>query len=534
MSFADFIVPLNNLFQSLPTLSAAITCLRRIQTFLESETREDFRIRSTGLSNEEKLSIDQPSTLPAVSIKNGVFGYENSKVVLNDINIEIPRGTLTMVVGPIASGKSSLCKALLGEIPYSQGMVTMTTLLPRVGYCDQTPFLSNGSIRDNIVGYSPFDAERYAEVVDATMLSIDFETLAQADRTNVGSNGITLSGGQKQRVSLARCLYLQSDLLIMDDVFSGLDADTEDQVFKRVFGVNGILQRRKTTVVLCTHSVRHLPAAGHVIALGPKGAIVEQGTFNDLLANQSYVHSLGVKSPSTSRTASEKIESTIPFQSDLLGRISTTLPPVLEDGGNINRVEGDSATYMVYFKSMGTLLAASLFLFGACLGFFYNFPTIWLKYWSDDVVATSHSHSFGYFAGIFGLLQCCSLISLLALGTLIYIPVINRSGLTLHHNALRTLVHAPLRFFTTTDQGIITNLFSQDLNLIDNELPNALFNTIFAICIGFGQAAVIASSSPYLAISYPFLMCVLYLIQKFYLRTSRQLRLLDLEAKSPL
>lgn len=527
-------VPLNNIFQSLPLLSAAVTCLRRIQKFLESETQEDFRIWSTKLrSDQEKLSIDQLSGLPAVSIKNGGFGWENEKMVLNDINVEIPRGTLTMVVGPIASGKSSLCKALLGEIPYSQGTITMTTQLPRVGYCDQTPFLSNGSIKDNIVGYSPFDAERYADIIDATMLNVDFETLPQADKTNVGSNGITLSGGQKQRVSLARCLYLQSDLLILDDVFSGLDADTEDQVFQRVFGETGILKRRQATVILCTHSVRHLPAAGHVVALGSAGTVVEQGTFNDLLANKSYIHSLGVKSSSTSRVTSEKIESddsSNSLQPDLLRRISTTLPPV-QEADNKSRIEGDKATYLVYFKSMGTVLATSLFVCGASFGFFYNYPTIWLKYWSDDTAA---AHSFGYYAGIYAVLQCCSLISLLALGTLLYITVINRSGLVLHHDALRTLVHAPLRFFTATDQGIITNLFSQDLNLIDNELPNALLNTIYTVFVAIGQAAVIASSSPYLAISYPFLICILYGIQKFYLRTSRQLRLLDLEAKSPL
>ncbi|CAG8975037.1 hypothetical protein HYALB_00011700 [Hymenoscyphus albidus] len=86
------------------------------------------------------------------------------------------------------------------------------------------------------------------------MLGIDFETLPIGDASNVGSNGITLSGGQRQRVSLARALYLQTDLLIFDDVFSGLDANTEDQVFRRVFGLNGIIRRRHATAVLCTHS----------------------------------------------------------------------------------------------------------------------------------------------------------------------------------------------------------------------------------------------------------------------------------------
>lgn len=528
--------PLNSVFQSLPNLVAGIACLRRIQGFLEGENRDDFRIAPVSSTvGGEKPSANLPSILPAISIQNGNFGWQRDKAVLSNIDIEIPRGSLTMVVGPIASGKSSLCKALLGEIPYHRGTVKMATRFPRVGYCDQTPFLSNGSIRDNIVGYSPFDAERYAEVIDGTMLSIDFETLPQEDRTNVGSNGITLSGGQKQRVALARCLYLQTDLLIMDDVFSGLDADTEDQVFQRVFGANGILKRRQATVVLCTHSVHHLPEAAHVIALSSGGTVIEQGTFHDLIANQSYVHSLGVKSSSTSQTSGDKIESddeATEFQTNILGEASTLTP--IPEANSKARLAGDKSAYKVYIKSMGKVLAVSLFLCGVCFGFFFNFPTIWLKYWSDDAVAANPSHSFGYYAGIYASLQIASMLSLLVLAVLLYITAITRSGISLHHDALRTLIRAPLSFFTTTDQGVVTNLFSQDLSLVDNELPNALLNVIYAVFVGTGQAAVIATSSPYLVISYPFLVCILYVVQKFYLRTSRQLRLLDLEAKSPL
>ncbi|OTA90463.1 hypothetical protein M434DRAFT_77909 [Hypoxylon sp. CO27-5] len=527
--------PLNSVFQSLPNLVAGLACLRRIQGFLESENRDDFRIVPVSSTAEEEKPSNLPSTLPAISIQNGNFGWQHDRAVLRNINIAIPRGSLTIVVGPIASGKSSLCKALLGEIPYHRGTVKMATRFPRVGYCDQTPFLSNGSIRDNIVGYSPFDAERYAEVIDGTMLSIDFKTLPQEDMTNVGSNGITLSGGQKQRVALARCLYLQTDLLIMDDVFSGLDADTEDQVFQRVFGANGILKRRQATVVLCTHSVHHLPEAAHVIALSSDGTVIEQGTFNDLIVNQSYVHSLGVKSSSTSQTSGDKIESNggaAEFQTKILGEVSTLTP--IPEANSKARLAGDKTAYKVYIKSMGKALAASLFLCGVCFGFFSNFPTVWLKYWSDDAVAANPSHSFGYYAGIYALLQIASMLSLLFLAVLLYITAITRSGISLHHDALRTLIHAPLSFFTTTDQGVITNLFSQDLSLVDNELPNALLNVIYAVFVGTGQAAVIATSSPYLVISYPFLVFILYVVQKFYLRTSRQLRLLDLEAKSPL
>lgn len=183
---------------------------------------------------------------------------------------------------------------LLGETSYFDGQALVRLNSRRIGYCAQNPFLSNATIMQNIVGFSPFDQTRYNEVIDATMLTIDLQTIPEGDDTKVGSNGITLSGGQKQRVSLARALYVETEFFIFDDILSGLDADTEEQVFRRVFGADGLIKRRCSTAVLCTHSIRHLPHTDHIIALAD-GTIVEQGNFQELMANQKYVHSLGVK-----------------------------------------------------------------------------------------------------------------------------------------------------------------------------------------------------------------------------------------------
>jgi ABC-type multidrug transport system fused ATPase/permease subunit len=126
------------------------------------------------------------------------------------------------------------------------------------------------------------------------------------------------------------------------------------------------------------------------------------------------------------------------------------------------------------------------------------------------------------------------LIALVLLGVAIFITSVKKAGASLHREALDTLMGAPLSFFTTTDVGVVTNLFSQDFNLIDTELPEATLNTLVTLLQAVGQIAVMLTSSAYLAISYPFLAVLLYVVQRFYLRTSRQIRLLDLEAKSPL
>ncbi|KAF2713300.1 P-loop containing nucleoside triphosphate hydrolase protein [Pleomassaria siparia CBS 279.74] len=529
-------IPLSQVFQSIPELISGLACIGRIQAFLECETREDFRHVLSDMQNEsEKVPVDNgTSSGSEVVIKDGNFGWEIGKFVLRDIDFQIPKSSLTLVVGPVGSGKSTLCKALLGEIPFSEGSVTLRTRFPHVGFCDQSAFLSNGSIKENIIGFSPIDNARYAEVIDTTALAYDLDTLPQGDQTNVGSDGISLSGGQKQRVALARALYLHTDLLVLDDVFSGLDADTEEQVFRKVFGPDGLLRRRRSTVLLCTHSVRHLPAADYVIALGD-GTVAEQGTFDELMVSQGYIQRLGLKNSSDSDVSSERTVSkeSAHDSKPRLNPVKLAKAPLPPDA-DASRQIGDRTVYKHYMKSMGWFLATSAITFACLWGFLLNFSTIWLTYWVKDINAEQPKHTYAYWAGIYALLQICAFISLLLLGISIWVASIKKAGANLHQDILRTLFRAPLRFFTETDTGVTTNLFSQDLNLIDTELPDATVSVLFSITQVVGQMAVMLTSSRYLAISFPFLIALLYVVQRFYLRTSRQLRLLDLEAKSPL
>ncbi|PQE21899.1 ABC multidrug transporter protein [Rutstroemia sp. NJR-2017a BVV2] len=536
-------VPLTQVFESVPQLMAAIACLGRIQAFLEGEIRHDFREALSDVKrNMEKTGTDigTPSdpekdvTYPVI-IKDGKFGWEADKPVLRNVNTKLTKSSLTIVVGTIGSGKSTFCKVLLGEIPFSEGSVALGTRFLHIGFCDQTAFLFNGSIRDNIVGFSPFSEERYREVIMATALDVDFAALQQGDLTNIGSDGIALSGGQKQRVSLARALYLQSEFLVLDDVFSGLDADTEEQVFRQVFGPDGLLRRRCSTVVLCTHSVRHLPVADFIIALGD-GTIVEQGNFHDLISRPGYVQRLGLKESSESDTSSERTDLKRVVQESkqqvLYAATAKTLSPSPDP--DASRQNGDKTVYKHYARSVGWLITILSLFFGALWGFLTNFSTIWLTYWTDGISPKHQIHSYAYYAGLYTMLQVCAMISLLLLAITLWVFAIQKAGANLHQDALRTLIRAPLRFFTTTDTGVVTNLFSQDLNLIDTELPDATLDTLFTVFQAIGQAAVMLTASRYLAISYPLLGALLYIVQKFYLRTSRQLRLLGLETKSPL
>jgi ATP-binding cassette, subfamily C (CFTR/MRP), member 1 len=531
--------PLGYLFQNSPYLLAAFACLDRIQAFLEQEPRIDSREsksrRSATSSQNETSTSDcgEEKSRTLMTISSGDFGWQPDRIVLRNINLDIPAYRLTMVVGPVASGKSSLCKALLGEMPVTHAQVTIKAEFASrwVGYCDETPYLSNLSIRDNIIGFLSFDQQRYEEVIGATMLQHDFSILARGDETIIGSNGITLSGGQKQRVSMARALYLDSDFLIFDDILSGLDADTEEHVFQRVFGQDGLIRRRNATSVLCTHTVRHLPSADHIIALGRDGIIVEQGTFDKLMANHDYVHSLGFKAVEASRQIPS--DTLMEAKSVLVQQVPMDLVPSIALDER-DRMMGDRTVYRYYLASLGKISITAFLVFGFGWGFFYNWGTIWLEFWATDVSSAHPWRSNPFYIGLYAVFQLSYLGSLLFCFLICFRRMICVSGSKLHKAALRTLINAPLRFFATTDTGTVTNLFSQDMSLIDHELPIALTNLVMDICNATGMAAVIASSSPFLAIAYPFMFIILYVIQNFYLRTSRQLRLLDLEAKAPL
>ncbi|RSL46129.1 hypothetical protein CEP54_013989 [Fusarium duplospermum] len=537
--------PLGQMFQSVPAVIAAFVCLGRIQKFFEMEPRVDFRGYSSAtslplgdpspLEYDEKAPMDfgsgrdqsQTSVKPWISVIKGTFGWTSENMTLKNISADAPAGKLTLVIGPVASGKSTFCKALLGEVPFSSGDVILPSSQAIIGYCEQTPFLQNGTIRENIIWHSAYSQKRYVQVLDACLLWADLDILPEGDATTIGSSGIMLSGGQKQRVSLARALYLETELFIIDDILSGLDNTTGNNVFQRVFGPDGLIRRRGATAILCTHAVRYLPFADHIIALQADGTVGEQGTFGELLQTGKYVQSLGVSTAEPFGTgASAPVEEPV---TAMVPRAARPVSPITDLEAK-SRATGDSKVYRHYFGSINPWVTLTSVLMGMLYAGGRNFPSIWMSFWASNSFNMIQS----FYIGIMGLLRGLQVVALFLCCTTIIIYMTTQSGGHLHRAALDTVVNAPLKFFTTTDFGAVTNLFSQDMTLIDGELPMALLNAVIQGFDVLAMAIVVAVGTPWLAISYPFMFVVLYMLQMFYLRTSRQLRLLDLEAKSPL
>ncbi|KAF5863602.1 hypothetical protein ETB97_009696 [Aspergillus alliaceus] len=218
---------------------------------------------------------------------------------------------------------------------------------------------------------------------------------------------------------------------------SGLDTVTEEHILLTVFGPSGILKARGEVVILCTNTIRHLPSADYIIALGSDSTIVEKGHFRELVPNHHYFRGLGLQA------ATNGIQALLTTKHSILSLRST------------NRAEP-------WFCHVWYALWVSLQL-----------PTIWVSYWSTG--AFSHSKSF--YIEIYALLQCLAMGTVLSEAAIGMLSIIRSSGSHLYGAALRTVISTPLSFLPQADTAIITNLFSQDMSLIDRELAQALINT---------------------------------------------------------
>ncbi|XP_006818714.2 ATP-binding cassette sub-family C member 9-like [Saccoglossus kowalevskii] len=215
----------------------------------------------------------------SLEIKNGFFSWENNQAAdLVNINIKFRTGTLTMIIGSIGSGKSSIISALLGEMYTISGTV-LSAKYSRMAYAAQKPWLQNASIKDNIVFGERFNSNRYNAVVGACALNDDLHNLPGGDMTEIGENGINLSGGQKQRISVARALYSMSDIVLLDDPLSALDAHVGEHVMEKA--IFDFLRKEDRTVILVTHQIQHLEYADEIVFM-ENGKISHKGNLAEI------------------------------------------------------------------------------------------------------------------------------------------------------------------------------------------------------------------------------------------------------------
>ncbi|KAM0302416.1 hypothetical protein ACHAPM_004409 [Fusarium culmorum] len=484
--------PLVTILVSLMQIAGVVAGCGRIQAFLL-------------LKEQDMMTAEVPKNGLAVAINNACFSTDEGNTLLTDINMRVAQGTINMIVGKVGSGKSTLLKAIIGENTPSQGSIKTEAL---VAYCDQVPWLRNTTVSKNIIGQSQVDEKWLTTVIRSCALDEDLAQLPQGQETVVGSRGVALSGGQKQRVALARAVYSQSKLIVLDDVFSSLDQTTSDTVFDRLLGEKGLL--RKSTVILATSNARFLSSADRITVVDEGRIARNQITYSEL----ELTETLKVITPAQSPEIVQKDIATV----------------TLKEGINLSRKTGDTECYKIYVRSMGWKVIGIVFPTAVMGAVMEAMPQIWLRIWTEKGDGSKDAK---YVGGYVGLVVAAMILALVNISYFLIMGV-EKSSNNLHEQLLKSVCRAPLYFFTTTENGSILNRFSQDMTLIDMSLPLAFYLTLDLTLRGLVQTGVVASGASYFGAFLPLSFLALYLIQKYYLRTSRQMRLLDLEAKTPL
>ncbi|KAJ3190722.1 hypothetical protein HK101_008433 [Irineochytrium annulatum] len=466
------------------------------------------------------------------------------KAILRDINISLPKGSLTAIVGAVGSGKSSLLNAMIGEMRRVSGTVAFSGSL---GYAPQSAWIQNATLEQNVTFGQPYEKDRYLRALRDCALESDLKVLPDGDQTSIGERGINLSGGQKQRVNLARCVYYNPEICLLDDPLSAVDAHATR--------LNGRLQVGKflmeecilgalagKTRVLVTHQLHFLSKVDHVIVMRD-GQIVEQGSYSGLLEAKgefaTLIKNYGAEEDGeTEAERKDRRKENLKDEKEKLEKLGDAVLNQSKPGKDIMKEE-DRATGTVSGKVWWAYLVAAgkyQFLFGLifCLLFLQITRVgndLWLVWWSEDLFAGRFSLSgyIGVYVG-WGIAQAFSTY----LFGIFFAYAGTRAARVLHSAAITRILRAPSSFYDTTPLGRIINRFAKDQDSIDNSLADAYRMFVNTLATSLSTFILICYATPLFVVPLVPLLGVYYFMQAVYRKTSRELKRLDSTTRSPL
>ncbi|PAV84153.1 hypothetical protein WR25_11358 isoform B [Diploscapter pachys] len=525
---------------------------KRLKEFLVADELDKSTVERTNVS-------DSSSEVVNVSDLSSAWDEEEGRnTTLQDIIISIDRGALIAVVGRVGTGKSSLLNALLGEMGKLRGQISING---DVAYVPQQPWIQNMSVRDNITFGKPFDRKRYNQVLHACALKPDLKILPNGDLTEIGEKGINLSGGQKARVSLARAIYQNLDVYLLDDPLSAVDAHVGRHIFEKVLSPYGML--RTKTRILVTHGLTYTQKADKIVVL-QDGKIAEIGTFTELMAKRGTFYDFYEEYDKKSKSEDSQEESSdsdregakgeskdleddgidIALESEKKMSISSAKENLMADRQVSMISNGKSPDRIDQIDDKGKLIrkedvaegrvkmsvyieyvrAATYFLFVAysglslCYMIFQVLRSFWLSAWSDDYDPKRYNSTnstlrvaTGIRLGVYGLLGLTESICFLISVIFLVFAGLNASK-NLHSPLLHNLLRSPMAFFDTTPLGRILNRCAKVVMTL----------------------VVIIISTPIFAVVILPLGILYILILRFYVPTSRQLKRLASVHRSPI
>ncbi|KAL3687426.1 hypothetical protein R1sor_013735 [Riccia sorocarpa] len=534
--------PLSTIPELLSMVSQTKISADRLQTYLlEEEIQEDAVTRLTP-ANERDV---------AVEVKNGEFKWTESSVTstLKDISFQVAKGQKVAICGMVGAGKSSLLSCLLGDIPKVSGTVTVEGT---TAYVAQSSWIQSGKVEDNILFGRAMDRRRYEETIKVCCLEKDMELFAYGDQTVIGERGINMSGGQKQRIQLARAVYQDADVYLLDDPFSALDAHTSNDIFTNC--VLGTLSSK--TVIYVTHQVDFLSAADLVLVL-LEGKIVQAGKYDDLLRagtelglmvgahNEAvkFIHASGYSKGDTVdaeevQNGSEELRRSSSLQLPRGNSNKEIIPETekkqLVEDEEVEKGKVDFSVYRTYLTSVynGALLPAIL-LANAC----FQVLQIGSNYWMAWATPASEGEARKVSNQKLILVYCAFAFSgcvFVCIRSLLLSFFGLMAAQEFFKSMLRCIFRAPMSFFDSTPNGRILSRASSDQNTLDSQIIYTLSSVMFSSVQLIGITVVMCQVTRWVLVVVIPLTCVGVWMQQYYITTARPLQRIAGVLKAPI
>eukprot|EP00760_Papus_ankaliazontas_P013947 PhM_4_TR15927/c0_g1_i1/m.43479 len=506
-------------------------------------------------SKNKKAEEPAPPIKPSNMDFSNMFKRNEYDDAMKDININIPRGKLTIVIGPTGSGKSTLISLMSGEAIVKEG--SDVVINGRTALVAQEAWIMNATLRDNILMGIPFDEKKYIDVINDSQLMADLHQLTASDQTEIGERGINLSGGQKQRVAFARAVYSGREIVLMDDPLSAVDSHVCVALMDEC--ICGALDGR--TRVLVTHQVQFLPRADHIIVVKDLG-VVFQGTYEELQAEKIDVSELTNSSFASDDEEEEEINeadliakkeeedaalaaatasaSAAAAAKDKAKKIRGTLipPPRTEDDDKIiskeDNVQGGVSSELLlwYYGRQGFFICLMTFLWFAIWRLTTVLTDLLVSWWSTRTSVIGKDPSEDEYLLWFGLFVIFSIVAIVIRSIPFTIGMVRCIRL-IHEELLNRVLYAPMEFFDVSPIGRIVNRFSKDIEMIDVTIPETLtffYQMIFVVLGAFG---LMCYSAPYLSIIIVILIVAFIFLIRFYICTNRAVKRLESSSRSP-
>ncbi|XP_002523063.2 ABC transporter C family member 14 [Ricinus communis] len=528
--------PIRSFPQSMISFSQAMISLERLDRYMLSKE----------LVEQSVERVDGCDGRIAVEIKDGSFSWddESEDEVLKNINFEIKKGELTAIVGTVGSGKSSLLASVLGEMHKISGKVRVCGT---TAYVAQTSWIQNGTIQENILFGLPMDREKYNEVIRVCCLEKDLEMMDYGDQTEIGERGINLSGGQKQRIQLARAVYQDCDIYLLDDVFSAVDAHTGSDIFKEC--VRGALKGK--TILLVTHQVDFLHNIDLIMVMRD-GMIVQSGKYNNLVKSGMDFGALvaahdtamelveaGTAVPGENSPRPPKSPQSSSNALEANGENKHLDQPKSEKGTSKLVEEEERETGKVGLHVYKQYCTAAFGWWGVTVALLLSIvwqaslmaADYWLAYETSEERASIFDPSL--FISVYAVITAASLV-LLTMRALFVNLMGLKTAQIFFMGILHSILHAPMSFFDTTPSGRILSRASADQSNVDLFIPFVLGLTV-AMYITLLSIIIITCQYAWPTV---FLLVPLGWLNIWYrgyfLSTSRELTRLDSITKAPI